>query len=79
MTASATCGRPVPHSGLIILATGYTPNLHYLSEIGALTTTGQPLHKQGLSTIHTGLEYVGVEWQRSLSSAPPPPALHHRA
>ncbi|WSF98863.1 NAD(P)/FAD-dependent oxidoreductase [Nocardia vinacea] len=52
----------------IILATGYTPNLHYLSGIGALTTSGQPLHNKGLSTTHHGLGYVGLEWQRSLPS-----------
>lgn len=53
----------------IILATGYTPNLGYLNAIGALTDTGHPLHKKGLSTTHPGLGYVGLEWQRSLSSA----------
>lgn len=53
----------------IILATGYTPNLNYLTELGALTDTGRPRHKKGLSTTHPGLGYVGLEWQRSLSSA----------
>ena len=50
-------------------ATGYTPNLDYLAELGALTDTGHPRHRKGLSTTHPGLGYVGLEWQRSLSSA----------
>jgi putative flavoprotein involved in K+ transport len=53
----------------IVLATGYTPNLQYLTGLGALTGTGQPRQKKGLSTTHPGLGYVGLEWQRSLSSA----------
>jgi putative flavoprotein involved in K+ transport len=53
----------------VILATGYTPNLSYLQELGALTETGHPQHKKGLSTTHPGLGYVGLEWQRSFSSA----------
>ena len=53
----------------IILATGYTPNLNYLRGLGALTETGHPKHKKGLSSTHPGLGYVGLEWQRSLSSA----------
>lgn len=53
----------------IILATGYTPNLNYLNAIGALTGTGHPRHKKGLSITHAGLGYIGLEWQRSLSSA----------
>lgn len=53
----------------IVLATGYTPNLNYLKDLGALTEAGHPQHKKGLSTTHLGLGYVGLEWQRSLSSA----------
>lgn len=53
----------------VLLATGYTPHLSYLSGLGALTPTGRPLHRQGISTTHSGLGYVGLEWQRSLSSA----------
>ncbi|MBB3038009.1 flavin-containing monooxygenase [Hoyosella altamirensis] len=53
----------------IILATGYTPNLKYLEQVGALTENGYARHKKGLSTTHPGLGYVGLEWQRSLSSA----------
>ncbi|WP_405177893.1 NAD(P)/FAD-dependent oxidoreductase [Nocardia sp. NBC_01377] len=53
----------------VILATGYTPNPAYLNNIGALTAAGAPRHGKGLSTTHAGLGYVGLEWQRSLSSA----------
>jgi putative flavoprotein involved in K+ transport len=53
----------------IILATGYTPHLPYLTDLGALTDNGLPHHRKGLSTTHPGLGYVGLEWQRSLSSA----------
>ncbi|WP_410874783.1 flavin-containing monooxygenase [Nocardia sp. A7] len=53
----------------IILATGYRPNLSYLGNVGALDDTGTPMHRKGISTTHLGLGYLGLEWQRSLSSA----------
>ncbi|MBC7303362.1 MAG: NAD(P)/FAD-dependent oxidoreductase [Nocardia sp.] len=53
----------------IVLATGYRPNPAYLDDIGALDATGKPLHRKGISTTHPGLGYLGLEWQRSLSSA----------
>jgi putative flavoprotein involved in K+ transport len=53
----------------IILATGYRPDLGYLAPLGALNSSGHPLHRGGISTVHPGLAYVGLEWQRSLSSA----------
>lgn len=53
----------------VLLATGYTPHLPYLAGIGALTDTGRPRHRKGVSTTHPGLGYLGLEWQRSLSSA----------
>ncbi|MEU4711067.1 NAD(P)-binding domain-containing protein [Nocardia salmonicida] len=53
----------------IVLATGYRPNLTYLEGIGALDDFGKPLHRKGISTTHRGLGYLGLEWQRSLSSA----------
>ncbi|WP_137873412.1 NAD(P)/FAD-dependent oxidoreductase [Rhodococcus sp. Q] len=53
----------------IILATGYIPHLPYFSNLGALTASGRPRHRKGLSTTHNGLGYIGLEWQRSLSSA----------
>ncbi|MER5215459.1 NAD(P)-binding domain-containing protein [Streptomyces sp. NPDC002838] len=52
----------------ILLATGYRPDLNYLASLGALDEHGHPRHREGLSLTHPGLAYVGLEWQRSLSS-----------
>ncbi|RNB82110.1 hypothetical protein EDM59_21105 [Brevibacillus nitrificans] len=53
----------------VIFATGYRPNVHYLSSLHALDENGTPLHKNGMSTAVDGLFYVGLPWQRSLASA----------
>ena len=53
----------------IILATGYRPDLSYLEGTGALDDAGRPLHRHGMSTSVPGLGYVGLEYQRSISSA----------
>ncbi|MES4909063.1 MULTISPECIES: NAD(P)/FAD-dependent oxidoreductase [unclassified Streptomyces] len=52
----------------ILLATGYRPDLPYLRGLGALDAAGHPLHRDGASSTHPGLAFVGLEWQRSLSS-----------
>ncbi|WP_040781075.1 flavin-containing monooxygenase [Nocardia pneumoniae] len=52
----------------VILATGYRPHLPYLAGLGALTDTGVPRHRRGLSTTYPGLGYLGLEWQRTPSS-----------
>jgi putative flavoprotein involved in K+ transport len=52
----------------VILATGYRPSLGYLRELGALGPEGAPLHSGGVSTIHLGLVYLGLEYQRSFAS-----------
>ncbi len=52
----------------VILATGYRPSLSYLRELGALDSTGAPLHAGGISTTHLGLVYLGLEFQRSFAS-----------
>ncbi|MFG2680329.1 flavin-containing monooxygenase [Streptomyces sp. NPDC048392] len=52
----------------IVLATGYRPDLDYLRPLGTLDADGHPQHREGVSTTHSGLAYVGLEWQRSLSS-----------
>ncbi|MGW0914589.1 flavin-containing monooxygenase [Streptomyces sp. NPDC002784] len=52
----------------IVLATGYRPDLGYLTPLGTLDVTGHPRHREGMSLTHAGLAYVGLEWQRSLSS-----------
>lgn len=53
----------------IVLATGYRPDLGYLAPLDALGGQGRPLHRDGTSLTQPGLAYVGLEWQRSLSSA----------
>ncbi|GAB3177572.1 flavin-containing monooxygenase [Streptomyces incanus] len=53
----------------ILLATGYRPDLPYLAGLdGALDESGRPQHREGLATSVPGLAFVGLEWQRSLSS-----------
>jgi putative flavoprotein involved in K+ transport len=50
------------HVDTTLLATSYEPALSYLA----------PEHrhqKRGLSTVHPGLGFVGLEWQRSFASA----------
>jgi len=51
----------------VLFATGYRPNLDYLSPLGAVDA-GVPLHSGGISATHPGLVYVGLEFQRSFSS-----------
>ncbi|MEU0470248.1 NAD(P)-binding domain-containing protein [Amycolatopsis sp. NPDC006131] len=53
----------------ILLATGFRPGLSYLDKLGALGPAGTPKQHRGLSTTHPGLGFVGLEWQRSFSSA----------
>lgn len=53
----------------VIFATGYRPGLMYLQEMGALDGEGKPLHTAGISHTVPGLYYVGLEGQRSFSSA----------
>lgn len=50
------------HVDTILLATGYRPALSYLDEAGRA-------HRKGISTVHPGLGFVGLEWQRSFASA----------
>jgi putative flavoprotein involved in K+ transport len=50
------------HVDTILLATGYRPALSYLDP-------ADRVHRRGISTIHPGLGYVGLEWQRSFASA----------
>ncbi|MFD6951356.1 FAD-dependent oxidoreductase [Nocardiopsis sp. TSRI0078] len=53
----------------LLLATGYRPALDHLTPTGALDERGRPLHRGGVSTTVPGLGYVGLEFQRSFSSA----------
>ena len=57
------------HVDTIILATGYRPDLPYLQELGAIDSAGRPHHRNGISTNIPGLGFVGLEYQRSISSA----------
>ena len=54
----------------IIFATGYHPNVNYLSSLKeALDEIGMPVHQEGISLANKGLFYVGLPGQRSFSSA----------
>lgn len=53
----------------IVPATGYRPDLGYLEPLGALDPDGFARHRGGVSTTHRGWGFVGLEGQRSLSSA----------
>ncbi|MEO3869768.1 NAD(P)/FAD-dependent oxidoreductase [Nonomuraea sp. B12E4] len=53
---------------VVLLATGYLPNLEYLRPLGALTPDGLPLHQGGISSVLPGLVYLGLEFQRSFAS-----------
>jgi putative flavoprotein involved in K+ transport len=52
----------------VLFATGYRPDLGYLSPLGALDNQGMPRHSGGISATHPGLVYLGLEFQRSFSS-----------
>ncbi|MFK0258588.1 flavin-containing monooxygenase [Streptomyces sp. NPDC090445] len=59
----------VEKADAVILATGYRPHLPYLARLeGVLDSAGRPRHRDGASLAHPGLAFVGLEWQRSLSS-----------
>lgn len=53
----------------VVFATGYRPDLGYLSPLGAPGNDGMPLHSGGISATHPGLVYLGLEFQRSFSSS----------
>ncbi|MEU3603778.1 NAD(P)-binding domain-containing protein [Streptomyces sp. NPDC006798] len=56
------------HVDTVFLATGYRPAVEYLRPIGALDHRGIPRQRSGMSTVHPGLAFVGLEGQRSLLS-----------
>lgn len=53
----------------VVLATGYRPHLPYLAGTTALDGDGTPIHSSGVSDTVPGLGFVGLEHQRSISSA----------
>ena len=55
--------------GAVIYATGYVPNLDYLTALGALDMDGQALHRRGVSTTVPRLAYVGLHNQWTYASA----------
>ncbi len=56
----------------IVLATGYGPDLPYLTGLdGALDGDGSPRRHEGLAIGVLGLAFAGLEWRRSLSSNSP--------
>ena len=54
---------------MVLLATGYRPDLAYLTGIGALDELGRPMHCRGVSTTVSGLGYVGLPGQTGFASA----------
>lgn len=61
-------GQELP-ADAVIFATGFRPNLDYLSALGALNASGAPLHLDGISTTVAGLGYIGLSYMRSFASA----------
>ncbi|MFE7130141.1 flavin-containing monooxygenase [Streptomyces sp. NPDC057638] len=58
----------VEKTDTIILGTGYRPALEYLRPIGALDRRGLPRQRHGISTVHPGLAFVGIEGQHTVLS-----------
>lgn len=52
----------------VVLATGYRPTLTYLEGLITFDGTGFPQHRNGMSTTHPGLAFIGLEYQRSILS-----------
>lgn len=53
----------------VIFATGYRPNLPFLSDLEEFDETDRPRQKGGISRTIDGLYYIGLPWQRSHRSA----------
>jgi putative flavoprotein involved in K+ transport len=53
----------------IVLATGYSPDLGYLTGLGALEPDGYPIHCRGISLTVPRLGFVGVPGQHGFASA----------
>ena len=53
----------------VIYATGYRPNLDYLTALGALDADGRALHRRGMSTTVPRLAYIGLHNQWTYASA----------
>ncbi|WP_198320626.1 flavin-containing monooxygenase [Actinosynnema pretiosum] len=57
------------HVDTVILATGYRPDLSWLTDPDVFDGGGRPRQRHGLATVRPSLGFVGLEWQRSLASA----------
>lgn len=53
----------------VIFATGFRSNLPFIKDLRGLDAKGDPLQDKGVSTVVTGLYYVGLSGQRSFASA----------
>jgi putative flavoprotein involved in K+ transport len=52
----------------VLFATGYEPNVDFLTDSGVMDMSGQPQQKAGIGKL-AGLYFVGLSGQRSLASA----------
>lgn len=52
----------------VVLATGYRPALAHLGALCTPDTAGLPPHRNGISTVHPGLAFLGLEYQRTILS-----------
>ncbi|MBX3062251.1 MAG: NAD(P)-binding domain-containing protein [Anaerolineae bacterium] len=52
----------------VLFATGYEPNVNFLTNLGVVDANGQPQHRAGVGNLE-GLYFVGLSGQRSLASA----------
>ncbi|NKY58116.1 flavin-containing monooxygenase [Nocardia flavorosea] len=52
----------------VVLATGYRPALTHLSTLCPPDAAGFPPHRNGISTAHPGLAFLGLEYQRNILS-----------
>jgi putative flavoprotein involved in K+ transport len=53
----------------VILATGYTPDLGYLADLGAVAADGYPHHCRGIALTTPRLGFVGIPGQHGIASA----------
>jgi putative flavoprotein involved in K+ transport len=53
---------------VVLMATGYRPEVSFLRATAALGVEGEPRQRRGVSPTVPGLGYVGLEFQRSFAS-----------
>lgn len=57
------------HVDVVVLATGFRPNLAYLDSLDVSDPSGFPRQRGGVSTVVPGLFFVGMPGQRNVASA----------